>query len=136
MPCRDANNCDATKTILTYDPIPVPAEMWDEGDIITFEADEIEISEHTNHTGTKVIRSAKQVKWVDVTVQHFPCSPFYKMLYAAWLKDTMICGNMMINEECCSPKFIEGVTVKKMGIKPVSFETEATEVVYRGRLLR
>lgn len=136
MGCEDLKKCDASKTILKYEPIDPVASLWDDGDLISFTVDSTDIETHSDHTGNIKVRSGKQERWVDVSVQLLPCTPFYNALYNAWLEDAMICGDLIISEDCCSPKIIEDAEIKEMGIKPVSFSIEAVEVVFRGTLPR
>ena len=72
------------------------------------------------------------MKWVEVTLTLFPCSEWYLNLYNAWCANTLICGDLVIDDPCCSRKFYRNVSVKKMGIKPISHNSSPIEVIFRG----
>ena len=128
-------SCDATKTVVIFSPIQAAAELTNEGDIVTFELDKVEISRLSNHRMTKTIMSAPQEKWMSVTLKLFPCCQFYIELYEAYMADTMVCGDLVIDSDCCSPKLISRAMVDELGIKPVSTETKEIEVTFKGLIL-
>lgn len=136
--CSDSSTiaCNVSDTVVTFSAIPGSAGLWDEGEVVMYEIDEIDQNEHTDHTGSVIIRSGKNVKMVNVTVNLFPCSEWYKALYNAWMDDTTVCGDLVIDDPCCSTTLVTKCGIKSMGKKPVSHESVATTVVFRGVLTK
>lgn len=129
-------SCDLSLATFSFSPVPGYAPMYDEGDIVSFEVEDTEFNEHTDHTGEMLISSFKGATRVDITVSLFPCSAWYKALYEAWRCNKGICGNIIVNDPCCDVRTFEKARVKKMGIKPVSHDNSATEIIFTAYIPR
>lgn len=124
------NVCDLKFAEFIWEPISGSAPLYDEGDLVTYEVEETQFNEHTDHTGDLLIASYKGATHVDITVNLFPCSEWYREMYEAWRCNKGLCGMITVNDPCCDVKTFEKARVKKMGIKPVSHDNKATEVVF------
>lgn len=129
-------SCNSSFATLRYSPIDEEgsAPLWDEGELVTFDIDEMDLEEHTDHTGTLLIRSGKNVKMTNVTVTLFPCSRWYKALYSAYMDNTLVCGDLLVDDPCCDKTLVAMAGIKKMGRKPVSNSSVPTQVIFRGVL--
>lgn len=127
-------SCNVSETVVTYSPISGSAPLWDEDDVVTYDIDQIDLNEHTDHTGNLFIRSGKDVKMVNVTLMLFPCSAWYKELYNGWLANTLICGDLVIDDPCCDQTLVTNAGISQMGKKPVTHTSTAVEVTFRGIL--
>lgn len=127
-------SCNVSDTVVTYSAISGEAPLWDEGDVVNYEIDQIDLQEHTDHTGNNFIRSGKNVKMVNVTLMLFPCSDWYKALYKAWCDNTLVCGDLVINDPCCDVTLVTKAGISQMAKKPVSHDSTAVDVVFRGIL--
>lgn len=123
-------SCDLAQATFTYSPISGNAPMYDEGDIVSYEVEETEFNEHTDHTGDLLISSFKGSTRVDITLNLFPCSDWYRELYNAWVCNKGICGDIVVNDPCCDVRVFTKGRIKKMGIKPVSYDAPATEILF------
>lgn len=129
-------SCDMAFATFQWEPIAGYAPMYDEGDIVSYEVEETKFNEHTDHTGELLISSFKGATMVDITVSLFPCSQWYKDTYEAWRADKGLCGEIVVNDPCCDVRVFEKARIKKMGIKPVSYDNKATEIVFSAYIPR
>lgn len=127
-------NCDISQATFNYTAISNAPLMYDEGDIITTDIEETEFNEHTSHDGSTIITAYKAATMVDITVMLFPCDDWYRELYAAWLCNKGLCGDIVIYDPCCDVKQYRLARIKKMGVKPVSHDNPATEIIFTAYL--
>lgn len=127
-------NCDIAQATFEYEPIAGSARMYDEGDIVTMDIEETEFNEHTSHDGQSIISAYKSATMVDVTVMLFPCDDWYRDLYDAWSCNKGLCGGIIVNDPCCDVRYFRNARIKKMGVKPVSHDNPATEVIFSAYL--
>ena len=127
-------NCDIGQASFEWSAVSGAPLMYDEGDIVTFDIEETEFNEHTSHDGTQIITSYKAATKVDISVMVFPCDDWYRRLYNTWLCNKGECGDIVVNDPCCDVKTFRLARVKKMGVKPVSHDNPATEVIFAAYL--
>lgn len=126
--------CNVTDARVTYSPISGFANLWDEEDVVTYEVDEQDLQEHTDHTGELMIRSGNNIAMTNVTLNLFPCSDWYIDLFNAWMENKLICGDLIVDDPCCMRLMLKKASISSMGVKPISHNSNPTEIVFRGIL--